>query len=115
MDGLFSLVFCSFRGFTVNVRGFVLIFLFKGKCMEIFVCLPEQSYWIWLLVNALLFVNVCDFLVFCSFRGTVNALGFVLMLLFYSKYCMGVFCGFFCVPIRANLLDLVSQFYFWFH
>ena len=42
MDGLFSLVFCSFRGFTVNVRGFVLIFLFKGKCMEIFVCLPKQ-------------------------------------------------------------------------
>ena len=33
------------------------------------------------------------FLVFCSFRGTVNVLGFVLMFLFCSK-CVVLFVGF---------------------
>ena len=50
--------------------------------------------------------------------------------LFISRYCkcirscVDVFvfnskclflCGAFCVPKRGNLLDLFSQFYFWFH
>ena len=42
----------------------------------------------------LVIVNVWAFLVFCSFRGTVNVLGFVLMFHLFSK-CMGVFVGFF--------------------
>ena len=81
MYGLFSLVFCSFRGFTVNVRGFVLMFFFKGECME-FLCAFRAIYKIWLLVNDVPFFKVMYI---------------------------------FCVPIKANLLDLVSQFYFWFH
>ena len=36
------LVFCSFHG-TVNVRGFVLMFLFKGKCMK-FLCANQSKF-----------------------------------------------------------------------
>ena len=61
-------VFCFCRGFTVNVQGFVLIFLFKGKYMEFL--RDNQSkftrFGCWLTLS-LLYVRA--FLVFCSFRG----------------------------------------------
>ena len=57
-----------------------------------------------LIVNFIYGLFQSQFLVFCSFRGTVM-----------PRFCVDVFwCFTFCVPIRANLLDLVSQFYFWF-
>ena len=54
--------------------------------------LSEQIYQIRLLVNALLVVNVFAFLVFCSFRGTANVLGFVLFLFTANVW---FFVGFF--------------------
>ena len=52
------------------------------------------------------------FLVFCSFRSTVNVLGFVLMFLFYSNR-MGLFVGFLC----ANQSKFIRFGFavFWFH